>query len=93
MLLFYIQSLTRYNGLKSQSGGLTMNSQIYFLGKNGMKKLRNMMANNRERFKILADATTVPRLILPTIKLNFGKRQPERSAAYAICSNKKFRRN
>lgn len=53
----------------------------------------NMMANNRERFKILADATTVPQLILSTIQSYFRKRQPERTAADAIRSHKKFRRN
>lgn len=52
-----------------------------------------MMADNRERFKSLVDATTVPQLIISTIQSYFRKRQPERTARDVVYQNKRPRRN
>lgn len=62
-----------------------------FLGDKWREKTEQM-ANSRERFQSLADATTVPQLILSTIQSYFRKRQPERSPSDAG-RRKKARRN
>ena len=62
-----------------------------FLGEKWREETK-MMGDNRERFRTLADATTVPQLILSTIQSYFRKRQPERTAADVV-HRKKLRRS
>ncbi|KAK4005297.1 hypothetical protein OUZ56_007014 [Daphnia magna] len=64
----------------------------HFLG-NKWYEDTEMMADNRERFKSLVDATTVPQLIISTIQSYFRKRQPERTARDVVYQNKRPRRN